>query len=163
MTEWDACCISRKVSRNSETGLSRGCAFVTMSSTPEARAAIAALDGSDLGGREICIRFSYDLFWRGRSTDVLPLSFKRKVVESPYKAYVGNLAWSVRAQHLKEHFSQFGEVVSAKVLFDRKTGKTRTFGFVSFSSPEELEAALSSSGQEFRGRPMLVRRVFMKE
>lgn len=35
-----------QVSRNSETGVSRGCGFVTMSSVPEAKAAITGLDGS---------------------------------------------------------------------------------------------------------------------
>ncbi|XP_058105025.1 28 kDa ribonucleoprotein, chloroplastic [Magnolia sinica] len=154
---------SVEVSRNTETGLSRGSGYVTMSSIPEAKAAIAALDGSDLGGREMHVRFSVDLFSRKKDTGALNSAMKNIVFESPYKAYVGNLAWSVRPEDLREHFSQFGNVVSTRVLYDRKAGKSRVYGFISFSSAAELEAAKSSSGKEFRGRTLLVREIFKKE
>lgn len=168
-----------QISRNSETGISRGCGYVIMSSIDEAKSAVAALDGfvswnfcvqtfslfwnflqrcflmyfftsvlhfQDLGGREVRVRFSADVFSRRKNVDVLNSAPKSVCFESPYKAYVGNLAWSVRPEDLRERFCQFGYVVSTRVLYDRKGGKNRVYGFISFSSSKELKAALSSNG-----------------
>eukprot|EP00262_Sarcandra_glabra_P009315 TRINITY_DN2346_c0_g1_i3.p1 TRINITY_DN2346_c0_g1~~TRINITY_DN2346_c0_g1_i3.p1 ORF type:complete len:268 (-),score=42.44 TRINITY_DN2346_c0_g1_i3:516-1319(-) len=151
---------SVEVSRNSETGISRGCGYVTMGSIPEAKAAVAALDKSDLGGREIRVTFPTDMITGRKALHSLNVAPKKNVVfESPYKIYVGNLAWSVKPEDLRDHFSQFGTVVSTKVLYDHKAGKNRAYGFLSFSSEAELEAALSSSRVEFHGRTLLVREV----
>eukprot|EP00268_Persea_americana_P046556 TRINITY_DN48020_c0_g1_i1.p1 TRINITY_DN48020_c0_g1~~TRINITY_DN48020_c0_g1_i1.p1 ORF type:complete len:276 (+),score=48.71 TRINITY_DN48020_c0_g1_i1:117-944(+) len=137
---------SVEISRNSETGISRGCGYVIMSSIDEAKSAVAALDGFDLGGREVRVRFSADVFSRRKNVDALNSAPKSVCFESPYKAYVGNLAWSVRPEDLRERFCQFGYVVSTRVLYDRKGGKNRVYGFISFSSSKELKAALSSNG-----------------
>jgi RNA recognition motif-containing protein len=50
------------------------------------------------------------------------------------KLYVGNLAYSVRDQHLQDAFAEFGAVASAKVMMDRETGRSKGFGFVEMSS-----------------------------
>jgi RNA recognition motif-containing protein len=47
------------------------------------------------------------------------------------KLFVGNLPYSVNSEELKELFTPFGGVVSAKVVSDRETGRSRGFGFVS--------------------------------
>ncbi|XP_077248393.1 RNA-binding (RRM/RBD/RNP motifs) family protein [Tasmannia lanceolata] len=154
---------SVEVSRNTETGISRGCGYVTMTYMPEAKAAIAALDGSDLGGREMRVRFSADIFSRKRNVGVLNSAPRNKIFESPHKIYVGNLAWSVKPEDLREHFSQCGTVVSTRVMYDRKAGRTRVYGFLSFSSAAEFEAALSLNGKEYRERTLLVREVIKKE
>jgi RNA recognition motif-containing protein len=73
------------------------------------------------------------------------------------KIYVGNLAYSVRDQELAEKFGQFGTVESAKVVMDRDTGRSKGFGFVEMSSPEEAADAISSlHGTEFNGRNLTV-------
>lgn len=156
--------ISVEVSRDSETGISRGCGFVTMSSLFEAKSAISALDVSDFGGREIRVKFSIDMV-SGRQNIVALNSPPKKdmVFESPHKAYVGNLAWSVRPEDLREYFSQLGTVVSARVLHDRKGGKNRVYGFISFSSADELKSAMGKSGEELQGRILLVREVVNRE
>lgn len=156
--------ISVEVSRDSETGISRGCGFVTMGSIPEAKAAISALDVSDLDGREIRVKFSVEMISGRTNIEALNSPPKKDMVfESPHKAYVGNLAWSVRPENLREHFSQFGTVVSSRVLHDRKGGKNRVYGFISFSSTDELKAALEASGSVFQGRILLVREVVNRE
>lgn len=135
-----------------------------MSSVPEARSAITALDGSDLGGREIRVKFSAEMVPGRKNTEALTSAPKLGIIfESPHKAYVGNLAWSVRPEDLREHFIQYGTVVSARVLYDRKGGKNRVYGFLSFSNAEELKAAIGASGSEFRGRELLVREVVNRE
>ncbi len=73
------------------------------------------------------------------------------------KIYVGNLAYSVRDQDLADKFGQFGTVESAKVVMDRDTGRSKGFGFVEMSSPEEAADAISSlHGTEFNGRNLTV-------
>lgn len=70
----------------------------------------------------------------------------KKIIETPYKAYAGNLSWSVTVEDLKEYFSQYGTVVTARLLHDKKSGKNRAYGFISFSSADEAKAATASNG-----------------
>ncbi|CAL9068362.1 unnamed protein product [Musa banksii] len=152
------------VSRDAETGISRGCGYVTMNSIQEAKAAMVALDGSDLGGRELRVKFSADMSSRRKNMEALNTTPKRNMVfESPHKVYVGNLAWSVRPEDLREYFSKFGNIVSARVLYDRKGGRNRVYGFLSFTSSDELRAALETSGSVFNGRTLVVREVINRE
>jgi RNA recognition motif-containing protein len=140
---------SVEVSRNAQTGISRGCGTVTMSSIDEARAAIAALDGSEVGGREMRVKFSVDMNLDVGRKVLKPSKTKPQknlIYETPYRIYVGNLSWRVKPEDLRSHFSKFGTVSSAKVLFDRKDGKNRVYGFLSFPSPVESKAAVSLSG-----------------
>lgn len=65
-------------------------------------------------------------------------------VDSPYKVYVGNLAKTVTSEMLKKFFSEKGQVLSAKVSRVPGTSKSSGFGFVTFSSEEDAEAAISS-------------------
>jgi cold-inducible RNA-binding protein len=71
--------------------------------------------------------------------------------------YVGNLSFDVTEDELHDLFSQQGEVVSAKVISDRDTGRPRGFGFVEMSQSEDAQKAIESlDGQEFKGRNMKV-------
>ncbi|WP_367643808.1 RNA recognition motif domain-containing protein [Comamonas kerstersii] len=58
------------------------------------------------------------------------------------KLYVGNLAYSVRDNDLEQAFSEFGNVVSAKVMMERDSGRSKGFGFVEMSSDAEAQAAI---------------------
>jgi RNA recognition motif-containing protein len=57
---------------------------------------------------------------------------------------VGSLPWSVDDQKLQEAFEEHGEVVSAKVIKDRETGRSRGFGFVEMASQESANSAISA-------------------
>jgi len=73
------------------------------------------------------------------------------------KLYVGNLAYSVRDESLNEAFSQYGAVVSAKVMMDRDTGRSKGFGFVEMGSDAEAQAAINGmNGQAIDGRAVVV-------
>ena len=73
------------------------------------------------------------------------------------KLYVGNLSYSVRDDDLQQHFSAYGQVQSAKVMMERDTGRSKGFGFVEMSSPEEAQAAIAGlHGQNFGGRDLTV-------
>lgn len=65
-------------------------------------------------------------------------------IDSPHKVYVGNLAKSVTSDVLTKFFSEKGNVLSAKVSRVPGTSKSSGFGFVSFSSEEDVEAAIAS-------------------
>jgi RNA recognition motif-containing protein len=73
------------------------------------------------------------------------------------KLYVGNLPYSARDDSLQELFSQAGSVVSANVITDRESGRSKGFGFVEMSSPEEAEKAIQMfNGYSFEGRDLRV-------
>ena len=73
------------------------------------------------------------------------------------KLYVGNLSYSVRDDDLQQHFSRFGTVVSAKVMMDRDSGRSKGFGFVEMSSDAEAQAAIQGmNGQPLDGRNAVV-------
>lgn len=66
-------------------------------------------------------------------------------IDSPHKVYVGNLARTVTTDTLTQFFSEKGgKALSAKVSWVPGTSKSSGFGFVSFSSEEDVEAAISS-------------------
>ena len=73
------------------------------------------------------------------------------------KLYVGSLSYDTTDESLKQHFSQAGNVVSASVLVDRMSGRSRGFGFVEMSTPEEAAKAIEMfNGQELDGRKIVV-------
>lgn len=73
------------------------------------------------------------------------------------KLYVSNLGFSVGDDELKKLFEPFGEVISAKVINDRSTGRSRGFGFVEMSSGEEAATAISKmNGKAVEGRSIAV-------
>ncbi|KAE8323585.1 hypothetical protein BDV39DRAFT_181936 [Aspergillus sergii] len=73
------------------------------------------------------------------------------------KLFVGGLAWATDNASLGDAFSQYGNVTDAIVLKDRETGRSRGFGFVTFSSAEEANAAVDGlNDQEIDGRRVRV-------
>ncbi|EOA38378.1 hypothetical protein CARUB_v10009913mg [Capsella rubella] len=151
--------ISVEVSRNPQTGESRGSGYVTMASINSAKIAIASLDAKEVGGREMRVRYSVDMNPGTKRNPEALNSTPKKILmyESQYKVYVGNLPWFTQPDGLREHFSKFGTIVSTRVLHDRKTGKNRVFAFLSFTNKEERDAALSLNGTEYEGRRIIVR------
>jgi RNA recognition motif-containing protein len=73
------------------------------------------------------------------------------------KIYVGNLPYSIDDSNLRENFSAYGGVVSAKVMMDRDSGRSKGFGFVEMSSGEEAQAAIAGlNGMSVGGRSIVV-------
>lgn len=71
--------------------------------------------------------------------------------------YVGNLPYSATEDELRQAFSAFGEVTSAKIIMDRDTGRSKGFGFVEMAnSGEANEAIRSLNGSPMNGRPLRV-------
>jgi RNA recognition motif-containing protein len=73
------------------------------------------------------------------------------------KLYVGNLPFQTTSDDLRDHFAKAGTVESAQVVEDRMTGRSRGFGFVEMTSPEEAAAAIEQfNGKDFNGRNLTV-------
>ncbi len=71
--------------------------------------------------------------------------------------YVGNLSYEVKESELQKLFAEFGSVVSAKIISDRDTGRSKGFGFVEMQNDGEAEAAIEKlNGTEFVGRTLTV-------
>ncbi|AAW44674.1 hypothetical protein CNBG1820 [Cryptococcus deneoformans B-3501A] len=76
---------------------------------------------------------------------------------SASKVYVGNLSWNSTDDTLLQVFSAYGTVTDCIVMKDRETGRSRGFGFVTYGSPQEAEAAIAAMNeQELDGRRVRV-------
>jgi RNA recognition motif-containing protein len=75
----------------------------------------------------------------------------------PKKLFVGGLSWNTSDEGLRQAFEAFGEVTDAKVITDRETGRSRGFGFVTFTAAEAADAAIAAmDGKELDGRQIRV-------
>ncbi|KAJ1963617.1 hypothetical protein GGI12_001949 [Dipsacomyces acuminosporus] len=73
------------------------------------------------------------------------------------KVFVGGLSWGINSDGLRQRFEEFGTVEDAIVLLDRETGRSRGFGFVTFTNPEDAQRAIDGTNEtEFDGRTIRV-------
>src|SRR6185312_11956288 len=73
------------------------------------------------------------------------------------KLYVGNLSYQVDSSELEQLFGAHGQVLSAQVINDRDTGRSKGFGFVEMANDAEADAAIAAlNGQEHNGRALTV-------
>jgi RNA recognition motif-containing protein len=73
------------------------------------------------------------------------------------KLYVGNLSYSTTSEDLQQLCSEHGSVVSAQVIMDRESGRSKGFGFVEMGTDEEAQAAISAlNGRAVGGRNLRV-------
>ena len=73
------------------------------------------------------------------------------------KLFVGNLSFQVNDVELEDLFKQYGSVTSAKVIVDRRTGRSRGFGFVEMNAEDQAQQAVEGlNGFEVKDRPINV-------
>ncbi|KAK4438450.1 ribonucleoprotein, chloroplastic [Sesamum alatum] len=134
---------------NRDTDQSRGFGFVTMSTVEEADKAVEMFHRYDVGGRLLTVNRAAP---RGSRPERPP-----RVFEPTCRIYVGNLPWTVDDARLEQVFSEHGKVVSARVVSDRDTGRSRGFGFVVMSTESEMNDAIANlDGQSLDGRAIRV-------
>ncbi|KAL0374804.1 UNVERIFIED_CONTAM: ribonucleoprotein, chloroplastic [Sesamum radiatum] len=125
-------------------------------SVEEAKEAIRLFDGAQIGGRTAKVNFPE--VPRGGEREVMTpkiRSSSQGFVDSPHKIYAGNLSWGLTSQALREAFAEQPGFLSAKVIYDRDSGRSRGFGFITFTSEEEVQSALNAmNGLEVEGRPL---------
>lgn len=73
------------------------------------------------------------------------------------KLFVGSLAWATTDDGLRDAFERFGEVIEAKVITERETGRSRGFGFVTFADAAAADTAMQEmDGAQLDGRRLNV-------
>lgn len=73
------------------------------------------------------------------------------------KLFVGNLSWDTTDASLSEFFAAVGKVITATIIKDRNTGRSKGFGFVEFETEEDAQKALNElNGKELDGRTIVV-------
>lgn len=133
------------------SGRSRGFAFVTMATPEDAQAVINALDGTDMGGRPLKVNYPQS------QKDKPRVERSERPRDDANKLFVGNLSWGCDEAALYSFFSEYGTVVDAKVVFDRDSGRSRGFGFVTMESAAAANAAIENlDGAELDGRRLRV-------
>lgn len=80
------------------------------------------------------------------------------------KLFVGSLPWAINDEGLKQAFTPYGKVVSATVVMDRRSGRSKGFGFVEMENDSEAKAAIDAlNGSELNGRNIVVNEAKPKE
>ena len=78
--------------------------------------------------------------------------------------YVGNLAYSVTEDELRDAFEEYGKVISVDLIQDKYTGRSKGFGFVEMESDQEANAAIENlNDYSLSGRPIRVNETRPKE
>lgn len=77
--------------------------------------------------------------------------------QSKTKLYVGNLPYSVTSDSLKAAFAEYGEIVDAVVIMDKRFGRSKGFGFVEFAKEADAQKAVEGmTGKDMEGRKLVV-------
>ncbi|CAN0866682.1 Glycine-rich RNA-binding protein GRP1A [Linum grandiflorum] len=77
--------------------------------------------------------------------------------DTEYRCFVGGLAWATTDDALYEAFSTHGQIIESKIINDRETGRSRGFGFVTFSDEKSMRDAIEGmNGQNLDGRNITV-------
>ncbi|KAI5008155.1 hypothetical protein ZWY2020_009203 [Hordeum vulgare] len=142
------------------TGRSRGFGFVTMGSVEEVAAAVEQFNGYTFQGRPLRVNSGppppRDEF-APRTPRAMGGGGGGGSFDSANKLYVGNLSWGVDNSTLENLFSEQGKVLDAKVIYDRDSGRSRGFGFVTYGSADEVNNAISNlDGVDLDGRQIRV-------
>lgn len=142
------------------TGRSRGFGFVTMSTVEEVEAAAQQFNGYELDGRSLRVNAGPPPPKRDDFSPRGGAGGSRgggPGFGSSNRVHVGNLSWKVDDAALKTLFSELGDVVEAKVIYDRDSGRSRGFGFVTYNSADEVNSAIESlDGVDLNGRSIRV-------
>jgi nucleolin len=135
-----------------DKGQSKGIAFVTMASSQQGNAAVEAMSGAEIDGRQIRCNLSADKSQLGQRQERAPRQFNQggDVGESK-SLFVGNIPFSCTQETLGQFF---GDGVTEVRIAMGEDGRMRGFAHVEFSSHEDAKKALELNGQEFEGRAL---------
>ncbi|CAD6184821.1 unnamed protein product [Caenorhabditis auriculariae] len=123
-----------------EEGNSKGYGFVHFETDESALSAISKVNGMLLGGKKVFVGKFQPRAQRLRELGETAKRFKN--------VFVKNFGDSLNQESLEKMFSQFGKITSCAVMNDDKEGKSKGFGFVAFSEPEEAERAVNAMHEQ---------------
>ena len=115
---------------------------MSMGSMEEANTAITKYDGVEFMGRRLRVSFP-DRSRSDPGPDSTSSSFPNTSSNNANKLFVGNLPWGMDDSTLESIFSEHGKVLEARIVYDRESGRSRGFGFVTLSSSDEVIEAIA--------------------
>lgn len=130
-----------------------------MSSEEERDAAIAAMNGAEIGGRTVMVDKAKPRGER-QNKPFERASFNRRGGDENSdltKLYIGNISYDTDAGQLEEYFSQYGEVSNVYVPRDKYSGEPRGFAFLAMKPEDAKRAIEESDGMEMNGRNVEVK------
>lgn len=148
-------------------GRSKGCGIVEYATAEEASGSVAALNNTDLMGRQIFVREDREASrgnynkggegGGGGGGGNNARGEREPCLEGGKSVYVGNLAYEVAWQDLKDHMRQAGEVVYAEVMTGHD-GRSKGCGLVEFATPDgAADAIINLNDTDLKGRTIFVR------
>ncbi|GAB1285955.1 Polyadenylate-binding protein [Apodemus speciosus] len=155
--------LSVKVMRDS-SGKSKGFGFVSYEKHEDANKAVEEMNGKVMGGKALFVGGAQK---KARRQAELKRKFEQQKREriSQYQGmnlYIKNLDDCIDDEKLRKEFSPFGSIISAKVMLEK--GRSKGFGFVCFSSPEEATRAVTQmNGRIVGSKPLYVALAQRKE
>ncbi|KAG2200431.1 hypothetical protein INT46_002064 [Mucor plumbeus] len=156
---------SAVITRDNE-GKSRGFGFVNFEDHDDAYRAVEALNETEHHGQQLYVSRAQK---KNEREEELRRQYEQAKLEklSKYQGvnlYVKNLDDDVDDDRIRQEFSVYGVITSAKIMRDEKTGASRGFGFVCFSSPEEATRAVTEmNGRMLGSKPIYVALAQRKE
>uniref|UniRef100_A0A8C5N5K2 Polyadenylate-binding protein n=1 Tax=Gouania willdenowi TaxID=441366 RepID=A0A8C5N5K2_GOUWI len=147
-----------------ETGKSKGFGFVSFERHEDAQKAVDDMNGKEMNGRQMYVGRAQK---KGERQNELKRKFEqmkqdRMTRYQGVNLYVKNLDDGLDDERLRKEFSPFGTITSAKVMMEG--GRSKGFGFVCFSSPEEATKAVTEmNGRIVATKPLYVALAQRKE
>lgn len=141
-----------------QEGKSRGFGFINFNNHDDAVKAVEELNDKDINGQPIYVGRAQK---KRERMEELKKQYESTRLEklSKYQGvnlFIKNLDDSITSEKLEEEFKPFGTITSARIMVD-ETGKSKGFGFVCFSSPEEATKAITEMNQRMiEGKPLYV-------
>lgn len=120
-----------------ETGKSKGFCFVKVSDSIQAQRAVRVLNNIELHGRQITVELKGAPRPAGAIGAPRPSSS-----DANTRIFVGGIALACTEEQLKSEFSKCGEVINARIVMDRDTGRSKGFGFVEYANARDVEKAM---------------------
>ena len=158
--------ITSAVITRDNDGKSRGFGFVNFEDHDDAYRAVEALNETEHHGQQLYVSRAQK---KNEREEELRHQYEQAKLEklSKYQGvnlYVKNLDDDVDDDRIRQEFSVYGVITSAKIMRDDKTGASRGFGFVCFSSPEEATRAVTEmNGRMLGSKPIYVALAQRKE
>jgi polyadenylate-binding protein len=152
--------ITSLVIQKDDEGKSKGFGFINYENHDEAKKAVDEMNDTEFGGKKIYVSRAQK---KNEREEELKKQYEKIREEKLNKyqgvnLYIKNLDESVTDEVLREKFSPFGTITSAKVMCDEKNdNKSKGFGFVCFSSPDEATKAVAEmNGFNLNGKQIYV-------
>lgn len=151
-----------RVISDRESGRSKGFGYVEFANSADAAKALKAKKGALIDGREANVDFSTprDTTAPRAKADARANQYGDQKNAASDTLFLGNLSFEADEQSVGEAFAAHGTVTNIRLPTDRETGAPKGFGYVSFGSIEEAQAAYDAmTGAEIAGRPVRLGKV----